>query len=484
MRLSSLLCLCFLLIVTLASAAPPQKKELHSLSLEQYLDQVREGQGAFRAASAASRAAALKARESETAFAYTLFGNLSNTRDNKAGTVVPYDKTILTNLQLGVSKLTPFGLTARAYYHLHDQQFDGLKLAGYPTKVTINQASPVVELSLSLWRNRGGRETSAIVAHSKALGEVSALTSAYQRKHVLVQATATYWQLVLVREMLRLDKSALQRSQQMREWHQRRVADSLGDRIDLLQAEAAEQQGILMLRHSEDALAQAQRAFNLARNRESAEVSEELLPLSSDYFAKLSPPRRQAQREDVKAAAAQLRLSEEAARLSEEKYRPTLELYGSVALNNADPAVDVATAARDSFALTRPSSTIGLRVNAPLGNDGRNAFREGLISEQLAAHTIYTQKLREEENDWANLQERFQRKQGDIRDHLALEQKQREKYAYELKRRSAGRTTTQQVLLFKGDYESAQRGTIQAMNELCGVYAQMKLFAEVPDESR
>ena len=94
-------------------------------------------------------------------------------------------------------------------------------------------------------------------------------------------------------------------------------------------------------------------------------------------------------------------------------------------------------------------------------------------------------RWRECEQKYAyGLVERFKQAQERLRLYTELSAKQLEKYQYERARRTEGRTTTQQVLLFESDYEAAELSRIQALFDLFSNYTQMQLFEEAHHESR
>jgi len=183
------------------------------------------------------------------------------------------------------------------------------------------------------------------------------------------------------------------------------------------------------------------------------------------------------------AAAEQQRASTAAANLAREKYLPTVELYGTFALNNGDNTAS-STAFDDSFNSSRPTRTIGIRFNAPLDTGLIQDSREGHAKDKLAAELAYHRKILDEESGWSDLVKKHQQAQDRYRLYRELEAKQKEKYEYERHRRLVGRTSTQQVLNFETDYQNAQLGRIQTLSELLQIRAQMKLFEGAASGSR
>ena len=237
------------------------------------------------------------------------------------------------------------------------------------------------------------------------------------------------------------------------------------------------------LKNSQDAEVAASRTFNLPRGYDEAVVNEKLMPMTADVIDRLRPPKRKPLRDDVEAAYFGLQVTRAAAELSQQKYKPTLELFGSAALNNNNPN-DINNAYANSFNTDRPTTMIGVRLNAPLNLGLVADVKQGWEKEKAAADLNYKRKLLEQDYDWDNLNDKFRQAQERFHLYTNLEAKQKEKFDYERSRRTAGRTTTEQVLLFENDYEAAQFSRIQSLSDIFTVYSQMKLYEEVADESR
>lgn len=448
------------------------------LPVSDFLQQVRAKNDSYKSAQSGKDAAQLKGKEAELVLAPNLFGNGEFIDDKKPGTLYQYDSLKTTTSQLGVSQLTSIGLSGRLYYSVTEQDYKNLNAFGESLSPSILQASPVVELTMPLWRNWLGGETQNQVEQGAAQSEQTLETQAFQMKNVLSAAEQAYWNLALVRETVRVADDSVKRNNYLLAWHKKRARNGLGDEGDLLQAEAALQTSQISLKSAQDNEITASRAFNLARGSDAPGVKESLTPLTQDTIKKLQPPAKQAMREDVKAAYAQVRSTKAASELTRQKYQPTLELFGSAALNNPNP-LDRPAAYTDSFSTSRPTNAIGIRLNAPLSAGIIANVRAGVERDQIAAEENYQRKVLEQDDDWHSLNERFRQAQERFRLYSALEEKQQEKFTYEQERRAQGRTTTQQVLLFETDLENAQLARIQALVDLFNIYAQMKLYEEM-----
>lgn len=454
------------------------------LNIRDFLNQVREKHGTYQSAEEARDAAKLYENEGHLLLSPSLFASAQNTMDKKPGTFFTYDSAVTNTYQLGVSETTSVGLSGRLYYTATDLTYTNLTALGSPGEnLHYLQASPVLELTLPLWRNWLGEETRNQVEQSDAQSASTTHMQAYNMKSVLSQAATAYWNLALSRESMRVAQDAVERDEQLVKWHERRQRNGLGDKADVLQAQAALQTKLIDLKNAQDNERAFARIFNLSRGRLSSSVAEKLMPLDESFVDQIKIPERSGNREDVTASIEQSKSTTAAAEVSRQKYLPTLELYGSAALNNGNPT-DVNNAYADSFRTDRPTNTIGIRLNAPLDLGLISNVRQGWAKEKKSAELTAQRKLLEQENDWNDLVDKFHQSQERFGLYQKLEKKQKEKFDYERARRTAGRTTTQQVLNFELDYEQAQLGRIQSLSDMLLVYSQMKMYEGVSDGSR
>ena len=171
----------------------PLGPELNILS---YLDQVRDKHDGYKGSKVEKDAAQLHGRESHLLLSPTLFANAQTTNDKKPGTLFSYDNSVTNQYQLGVSQTTDFGLTGRLYYTALDTTYNNLQFGGASVpQLHSLQASPVLELSFSLWRNWLGAEIDDQVAQGDAQNKQTRSSQTFQMRSLLVQAALAYWNL-------------------------------------------------------------------------------------------------------------------------------------------------------------------------------------------------------------------------------------------------------------------------------------------------
>lgn len=455
------------------SDAKPTEGQRSPLALSEYLNQVSTKHTGLKAADQTSKAARLYADEGSLLFKPSLIGSAADTADARNNPLASGSYLRSQTYSLGIAEQTNFGLSGKISYN-----YLGLDMGstlGYTTSYG------QIELSQSLLRNWAGGETRAQSTLIEAGALSKSFAQSYAAKAYLLEAETLYWRLALSREMVQMQRDAVERAQKIFDWTNRRVRLQLADRAENLQASTNLQARKLDLRSAQDDERAASQAFNASRGIVSAQVPERLVDLGPGLIASMTVPARSQSRDDVKAAEFQAKASAASALLNREKDKPTLEIYGSTLLT--DPATPSTQIASSLPATSRPSTVVGLRLSAPLDFSTTSKAREGYAAEATAADWSYQRKVFEEERDWQDLTAKFSEAKDRLKLYLDLERTQKEKLDYERDRQQRGRSTLQQVLLFETDYEAAQLGRIRTFADLLTLGAQMKLYG-VSYESR
>jgi outer membrane protein TolC len=176
------------------------------------------------------------------------------------------------------------------------------------------------------------------------------------------------------------------------------------------------------------------------------------------------------------AAIELAKISDANAELGYQRARPTLEAYGSYAFNGRN--VDQSEAHSDAFNNHHKTWIAGVRFSTSFDMGGAADVRAGYIQEQRAAELNLQRKLFDEQQDWKDLNHKFDELKRKFEMAKAIEMGQKEKLEYERNRFNRGRTTTYQVLMFEQDYALAQVNRIKTQSDFMQVLAQLKLFNE------
>ncbi len=446
-----------------------------TLSLETYLKQVQARNQAVRSSMMSMEAVTLRAKEAGFLYSPTFFSDFQAMSDSRRLQNPSFQgsKTDYLMGSSGIEVQTEFGLQASLSYQLSYTSIVGASSVFVP-QANFFDVRPLLSVNYPLMRNSGGKDTRSAFDVIEAQSLVKLYSESYKVKQLLAEAETAYWRLVLAHEMVEIQIKVLQKAYQIRDWAANRVKLQLADRSDLLQVEAVAQLRELELQSAKDELSDAARAFNVARGEDAETVSEVLVSLDSVGLRTLEIPARADFREDVLAAKQAYRLASLNAKLSDAVYDPSLDLFGSIALNRRDSnAID---AALSSFSLSFPTNVVGIKYKMSLDGGRISDVKKGIVKEVESAALSFDRKVFEQDREWKDLTQKFH----DVKKRLLISQKmeaiQKEKWSYELDRHRQGRTTTYQVIMFEQDYTNAYSSRLRIEADLLRLFTQLKTF--------
>jgi outer membrane protein TolC len=445
------------------------------MTLDQYLEQVRQGNQAYVAATMRNEGATLRQDEYKLLTRPNLIAGASYNR-NQAQPISPFaaGDTKTTTYSLGVQQTTDFGLTGQLGYTITQIDTNLVPPAGIPIPADYTIATPQLTLTQSLFRNWLGGEVQA----NKEVLQANALATKYDQSfaqtQILAQAETAYWRLALAREGVQASKEVLELTERSQRWSANRQRLALTDRADLLQSNAALLARQLDLQVSIDEERAAARAFNTVRGVSSDVVAENLNSFDPGLMSTLQIPKRVEFRDDVKAAEARKRLAQANAKLGRARNTPIVNLTGTLGLNGLD--AETSPAVRESFKDDFPNYAIGVQANIPLDFGTVSDNREGYKREEVAENVAYQRRVFEQERLWNDLTNQFQEANRRYKIAAEMEKAQREKVTYERGRHGRGRTTLYNVILFETDFAAAQYARIRAQADVLNTFAQLKTF--------
>lgn len=449
------------------------------LTLENYLSQVAEKNGAYQSAAMTEEAATLRADEWTVLTSPSLIASGSYVDDQRqAASALTPTRTLTEIYSLGLQQQTRFGLQARLLYNMTNTELTYPSVAGLPAnflpepKFTL--AGPVLELTQSLWRNGFGGETRATQEVQAAQAALTRYSEAFRKSAIYAEAESTFWRLALAREAIELTRDNLGRARRIRDFNAGRARSGLSDRADVLQSDSSALTRELELEDAIDEERAAARAFNSLRGVNEDAVVEQLPPLNEDVMKSFQIPKRTEFRDDVRAAEARQRLAAATARLGSERNKPVVDVFGTVGLNGRDPRVRESV--NESWTNDHPNYVVGVRMTVPLDlgtlNDSRRAYKQ----EATAAEVAYRRAVFENDRLWNDLTKRFNETQKRLDLARKIEVAQKEKLEYERSRHRRGRSTTFQVVQFEQDQATAQLSRILLQAEVLNILAQLKTF--------
>ncbi len=465
----------FLTLILLVQLCVVGSGQAQSLSLQDYLAQVRAQNPSFNASQLTRESAELKSYEKDMLLAPSVFGTAQRTIDKKPTSNVNSqgDKTTLDLLQLGVSGQTDFGLSTKFYYNVNQFDIEGTS-SNFITTPKYFTASPVVELNQSLWRNVGGKEIRATQALMGAQSEITQLSEEMKMTGIMVEAETQFWRLALAREAIKVTQESVGRAKKLREWAKHRADSQLADASDFLQTDAAYRARILELQLAKDEENASIRAFNSLRGKDENVVNETLPEVINTNVEDSAIPMMKSSRPDVKLSEHFEKISKLNQEVSYEKYQPDVSAFALLSLNGKDetlrPAVNQASTSE------RPTISLGLKFTAPLGGDSLIKQRQSLQKDILASEANTLKRKFDEKRDWDNLNKLLMESKNKLVLYKEIEEVQKEKFSLEKKRQTNGRTTLFQVLQFEQDLATAQIARIRGQADVLKIIAQMKAF--------
>lgn len=439
-----------------------------SLGLDTYLSQVSSQNRTLRAAQETSEGAGLRASEATLIYSPVFSAEFQRLNEHKTNSLFPsaYEKFYNNTYSLGIAQQTSFGLKAKLSYTLSSYDYTQT-----PARPIFYEGTPRIEFSQSLLRNGFGSETRAQKTIAEAGAFATRYSESFKAKAVRAEAEGAYIKLAAARDLREIAEDSVKFAKEILEWSTRRVKLNLGEDSDLLQAQANMEARNLLLQSAIDAERTAARDFNRLRNIDDDAVNESLtLPA----IASTNAPARAQFRDDVRAAMEGTRVASAQAQLGKDRNKPTLELFGSYALNSREG--EQGRAISESLKNDQPTSVIGLRFETPLLFGAQYDAVKGYGKEAVAAETLKDQKVFDQEVQWKELVLKLEEAKKRYEISLKLADIQKRKANSERMRLKRGRTTTYQTLLFDTDLNQAEANKIQSQSEVLQIIAQMKTF--------
>lgn len=472
--------LIFLLSLTIVFCGKVFAQDSKILSPDDYIAQVKGENLTYISSNENAEAfEKLKAKAKlVTAFNFFASAQNSSTEQNQVLQIFRYSSVYNRNNQVGISQISDFGLSTKLYYSLNHVTYKGLDTSRSPNPSLASsnyQGTPVLELSLPIWKNRFGSSTRAskdVIFYSNESQKFSAKALSL---NALIAAEQSYWNLVAMRRTVEIQKNALKSAEQIFNYVSRKEKMNLGDKGDVLQAKALLESRKLSLKLAENDEKLAARDFNKQRYIDSSEVKEKLASFDFSGLKNFLVPKvKTADRFDVKAAQASMNLAIANAKIDEENAKPDLNVYGAYSQNQIKSGVSEAISAIPDR--TGRYAMIGVKLSVPINFYTTSNIKSGAKQSAAAAKTAYRQKAFDQENDWQNLVQNLEISKENLELTQKIEAAQKLKLENERKLLNQGRTTTYQILLFEQDYLNSQLTTVQLAYKMLSLISQKRLY--------
>jgi len=446
-----------------------------TLSLKDYLNQV-ESQGPdYQSAQAAVIGLEKQSHQQDLTYSPVLSASYNHLND-QSPQIFPIFGTQTQTDTAGVSIVDklPFGPTLSLGYAFSNYTYFGPSVAaslGVPPITEEYQIAPVVSLSVPLFKDFGGAQTSAGVHKVQYQLESSQKNSAFQREQLIYNAKLAYWSVSLARAQVKIRKTTLERSQKIWEWTKKRVKRNLAESPDALEAEASVRLAELDLQVATESARSARLQFNRYRNIKDGSIAEDLDELEDSLAnTHVHIPKTLPDRLDLKAVEDTTRQQKAAYDEAYQNVYPDITLNASWRGNGLDPNFNYANEV--AWGTDHPTWNIGAQFNLPLDVFTSSTVADGYQKNYESSVLSFQDKQLEVNQEWTDLENRLQ----DVDKRLAMateiESIQQKKADQEKKRLEYGRTTEFQLLSYENDYNAAELNKLAIISEKLSVLAQ------------
>jgi outer membrane protein TolC len=448
-----------------------------SLSREEYLAQVRQGNNSFRAEQATDTALQLATLEPGTRLSPKLDANVNYLDDQSIqNSPLSYSRYTSTTWDAELSKqfdqtgthltLGYKGMDSSTAYAQELAQLFG-SFPGFDNPTLYDSQGYYVSIQQPLWRDFGAKGYEVAQAEADSNYGSARLLNRYGAAASLFQAESAYVQLAATREIMQLLAESLERSKKILDLTNEKFNDNLVDKVDVLEADAALKQVELGMAETRQELRKDEEEFNTLRGLSpDAEVAETLEPME----APATMPERAGERLDIQAARKDALGKEAFAEEVKERYRPDLSLFGTATRSNGPP-----TPAGLSN-MDHPTYVVGLKFSTILDISLYDKVVEGALRTVDLTKDDLRQKELKQDEDWQGLKSQWEVVQDSLKLAQALEEVQKEKAEREKVRYQDGRTTNFQVLRFEEDYNQARINTLRLKTQAAVLAAQAAFY--------
>lgn len=451
----------------------------HALTLEEYLEQVKQNSLTYKSATTQGEASDAVAREADLITTPKLFASARSSADSLIGTppVSMYNELRSNAFQVGVNQTFNFGLDLKLAVSASKYNLIGFNSSTQSPRYW--DVQPGVEFTMPLWAGGFGSLVRAQEELTRKQNKADSYASFALSLQTIAEAENAYYALALAQERLEIQERSLGAGKNILSFVNGQKNKNLGETADVLQARALVEAYELQLKQAQNQLLKAERDFNKLLNKD---VKAVVTKLDKVDFSKLRsikhPTERPGDRFDVLAQKAQIDLAKASSDLVIERNKPQLNLMGGYKVQGRDSekfSKAVSDVSNDHF-----GRYIGLQFSMPLNVKALNDARSGAQRLKEAANIKEANLEYSQNQDWTNIRETLQESQESLTLALAMEKAHKAKLENERVRLRQGRTTTYQVLLFEQDYTNAQASTLAIANQIIALDAQLKLFVVNP----
>ena len=393
-------------------------------------------------------------------------------------------QTTAKDLKLGLMKRFSTGTDVSVSANASEVENEGTLLN--PAFSRFAYGSLGVGLSQSLWKDSFGSATRLRWERQDAVTAAEVGKYDLQKKLLLVDAEAAYWDYVYQNENLRIGRASLERARRIESWTRRRVNDGISDRADLLSAQALVSARQLQLISAEDEMAAAKRKIRDYMELADSQAIPEITGNISQTRTLNSLVDGKGGRVvalDAYLASLNSKAMSLVAKETEDGYRPDLVLSGAYSTNNfqVDKTIPDATSKWTDTKL--PTWKVGLDLVYMFDTDVKSAAKSAARKDALAAKLQSERKMLDSESAWIEINRRYSEmsKRIEAANQIARLQSDAAKAQTDLFNK--GRSITANVINAEEDAADAELNLTKLKSEQRKMEAQARLFVAVDESS-
>lgn len=364
-------------------------------------------------------------------------------------------KTLNSSYSVGLQQQTDFGLAWNLSQNFSYTKINDASLLQMPEYY---DAYPKLELTLPLWRNWMGVETSSAkdsLSQQLKAQKLSAELNEIQKINEIKEAYYTYLTQIKNYE---IQKDSLARAEKILSWAQSRVNRNLSDKSDLYQTQALVASRKLELISADNKKSEARRQFENFIPSEDRKSEYELSSDGPDVERLNTQKKEMKSRIDLILQKENLKASQANYLAQSEKNKPNLNLSMAVSRTGRDSTSSGAqsnmTAENKDYFLVAVNFVMPLDIGT--WQDAKNGYQQLALSQRLSQESI----TKSEKITWQNMIEQCDVLSKQLLISKELEVIQKNKADLERSKYNNGRSTTYQVLNFEQDYMNARNQRI------------------------
>lgn len=466
-----------------------------AMNLADFLDQVMKRNGNFKSLQSSRDAAVARRIQGDLELSPILTANVQAVDDKRPQILGAFNLTgtKTQEVSLGLAKKFTTGTQAQVTASVNETTTSAQTLTPPASFSTTNAFGALgISVSQSLWQNFFGGATELRQERQALIEKTETRGLDLQTRQVLIDAEATFWDYMYLKEEIRQREDSLARAKRIESWVRNRASNGIGDRADVLNAQGLVAARELQVLSSRDELRAAEEKVrdllelgpneslpNLDGNLEGRRSIRAFIDGEIRAEGDAAAGDNQIVRLDAYLAVLEARTKAVVAKEVLESMKPDLVLSGAYKTNSIDTSLGAA--ANNISDTTKPTTMIGLKLTYMLDGDLKDAARDTARMEALAAQQRQSRKLLESQTSWEELQRRHAELSLKIDAAAKSSSIQTQKADAERDRLSKGRTITSNVILAEQDAAESQLTLAKMRAEQRKLESQGRMFIQISE---